>query len=131
MRKIISKPRIKKRPSYVGCALAHAVMLEMIKYKIDFNNITSESPFAGVQYKRYADGDKQIRLIEYTKEMPLHWCEKGHWGMVLDGQMEIEFPSGKVIYKKGDGIFIPDGPEHKHRGRVLTESAKVVFVENA
>jgi len=41
---------------------------------------------------------------------------------------EIEYPDEKIIYKKGDGVFIPDGPEHKHRGRVITESAKVIFI---
>jgi quercetin dioxygenase-like cupin family protein len=44
--------------------------------------------------------------------------------------MEIEYPNEKIIYKKGDGVFIPDGAEHKHRGRVITESVKVIFIED-
>ncbi|MDP3104107.1 MAG: hypothetical protein Q8M95_05820 [Candidatus Methanoperedens sp.] len=44
--------------------------------------------------------------------------------------MEIEYPDKKIIYRKWDGVFIPDGAEHKHRGRVLTESVRVIFVEN-
>jgi quercetin dioxygenase-like cupin family protein len=60
--------------------------------------------------------------------MPPHWCEIGHYGLILEG--EIEYLNEKIIYKKGDGVFIPDGPEHKHRGRVITESVKVIFIEN-
>jgi quercetin dioxygenase-like cupin family protein len=44
--------------------------------------------------------------------------------------MEIEYLNEKIIYKKGDGVFIPDGAEHKHRGRVITESVKVIFIED-
>jgi len=47
-----------------------------------------------------------------------------------EGEMEIEYQDEKIIYRKGDGVFIPDGEEHKHRGRVLTESVKVIFVED-
>ena len=27
-------------------------------------------------------------------------------------------------------IFIPDGAEHKHKGRVITDSVKVIFIED-
>ena len=62
--------------------------------------------------------------------MPAHLCAKGHYGLVLDGELEIEFQNEKILYKSGDGVFIPDGEEHKHKGRVLTESVKVIFVED-
>jgi hypothetical protein len=45
--------------------------------------------------------------------------------------MEIEYANSTMIYNPDDGIFIPDGPEHKHRGRVLSEKALVFFVEKA
>ena len=102
----------------------------MLQYKINFNNIGWESPIEGVKCKTYNHNNKQMRLIEYTKEMPPHWCEKGHYGMILEGEMEIEYPNEKIIYKKGDGVFIPDGAEHKHKGRVITESVKVIFIED-
>jgi quercetin dioxygenase-like cupin family protein len=61
--------------------------------------------------------------------MTPHWCERGHYGYVIEGQMEIEYNNGKTIYNPGDGICIPDGPAHKHRGRILSEKAVVFFVE--
>ena len=102
----------------------------MINYKIDFRTIEWESPIQGVRCKTYKHGGKQVRLIEYTKEMPQHWCEKGHFGLVLEGEIEIEYLNEKIIYRRGDGVFIPDGPEHKHKGRVMTEIVRVIFVED-
>jgi len=73
---------------------------------------------------------RQLRLVEYSKEMPLHWCEKGHCGYILAGTLEVEYQGEKVIYQTGDGIFIPDGNEHKHRAKVLSEIVRVIFVED-
>lgn len=100
------------------------------QYIINFDNIEWESPLKGVKCKAYTCGNKRIRLVEYTKEMPPHWCEKGHYGLVLEGELEIEYSDKKIVYKKGDGVFIPDGTEHKHKGRVITDSVKVIFVED-
>ena len=49
---------------------------------------------------------------------------------MLSGEIEIEFDNEKHVYKSGDGLFIPDGQEHKHRGRVLAEPVQVIFVED-
>ena len=83
----------------------------MLQYKINFKNIDWESPIEGVKCKTYNYDNKQIRLIEYRKEMPPHWCESGHYGLILEGELEIEFSNEKIIYKEGDGVFIPDGVE--------------------
>jgi len=42
---------------------------------------------------------------------------------------QIEYQDEKIIYQTGDGVFIPDGKEHKHRAKVLSEFVKVIFVE--
>ena len=101
----------------------------MLEHKINFNNIDWEIPIKGVKSKIYKYGDKQLRLVEYTKDMPPHWCEKGHYGLILEGELEIEFTNEKLIYKKGNGVFIPGGAEHKHKGRAITDTVKVIFVE--
>ena len=102
----------------------------MIPYKTDFNKIDWSSPIEGVRDKVFTQGDKQIRLVEYTKDMPLHWCENGHYGMIIEGEFEIEFENETVVYNKGDGVFIPNGKEHKHRAKVLSDLVKVIFVED-
>lgn len=102
-----------------------------ISYKINFENIEWESPVAGVRHKFVDQGNVRLRLVEYSKELPPHWCEKGHCGYLIEGRMEIEYQDIKIAYHPGDGIFIPDGPEHRHNGKVLSEKALVFFIENA
>jgi len=102
----------------------------MPNYKINFELIDWKSPIKGVRSKTYQDNHKKLRLVEYTKDMPHHWCSKGHYGLILEGEFEIEFSNKKIIYKKGDGVFIPSGEKHKHKGRSITDVVKVIFVEN-
>jgi quercetin dioxygenase-like cupin family protein len=84
-----------------------------------------------VRHKCIERDGVRLRLVEYSKEMPPHWCESGHYGYVIEGRLEIEYENEKVTYNPGDGIYIPNGPAHKHRGRVLSEKATVFFVETA
>jgi hypothetical protein len=100
-----------------------------IPYRIQFEKIPWESPMEGVKHKCVDYNGQRIRLVEYTQDMPAHWCEKGHCGCLLSGRMAIEYPDTEIIYNEGDGILIPDGPEHKHKGRVLSGRALVFFIE--
>ena len=102
----------------------------MDQYKVEFESIPWETPMAGLRFKAKRQGGRQLRLVEYTKEMEPHWCEKGHIGYVLDGQFEIKFERGVAIFNAGDGVFIPSGPEHKHMGKVLSDAVRAVFVED-
>ena len=101
----------------------------MVQYKVEFDKLEWESPIKGVRHKYIDQNNLRLRLIEYSKEMAPYWCEKGHYGHLIHGQIEIEYENSKIIYKPGDGIFIPDGPDHKHRGRQLSEKALVFFIE--
>ena len=103
----------------------------MVKYRIDFAGISWESPITGMRQKVCKSGSRQLRLVEYSKDLPAHWCEKGHIGYVLDGRIEIRFDDQTQTYQPGDGILIPDGPEHRHMGRVLSDTVTVVFAEDA
>lgn len=100
-----------------------------LQYKTDFGKLPWESTIEGVRHKCADRNDVRLRLVEYSKETPPHWCEKGHFGYMIEGQLEIEYENEKVTYNPGDGICIPDGPAHRHRGRVLSEKAVVFFVE--
>jgi quercetin dioxygenase-like cupin family protein len=92
-----------------------------VHYKIQFDKFQWEAPLAGVRQKQFVQGNQRRRLVEYSTEMPLHRCEKGHYGYVIEGQLEIEFDNAEITYEAGDGIFIPDGPEHRHRGKTISE----------
>jgi quercetin dioxygenase-like cupin family protein len=102
----------------------------MIQYKVDFKGIPWESPIAGMRQKIHKAGSRQLRLVEYAKELTPHWCEKGHMGYVLQGAIEIQFENEVRIYSSGDGISIPHGQEHIHMARVLSDTVTVIFVED-
>jgi quercetin dioxygenase-like cupin family protein len=101
----------------------------MNPYKVDLESIPWETPIRGLRFKAQREGGRQLRLVEYTPDMEPHWCQKGHIGYVLDGRFEIRFGEETVVFKAGDGVFIPPGSEHSHMGKALTDVVRVVFVE--
>ncbi len=101
-------------------------------HRVDFKSMEWESPTDGVRFKAYEQNNKKMRLVEFFKEfVEPDWCTKGHIGYILEGQMEIDFNGDKEVFGPGDGVFIPAGPEHKHKGRVLTDKVKAILVEEA
>ena len=103
----------------------------MKQYRIDFESMPWESPADGVRFKAYEQGSEKLRLVEFSKEfVEPDWCTKGHIGYILEGQMEIDFDGKAIVFGPGDGVFIPEGQEHKHKGRVLTDIVKAILVED-
>jgi uncharacterized cupin superfamily protein len=98
-------------------------------YRVDFAGLQWSSPMEGVRHKCVDQGDRRLRLVEYSRAMPPHWCSRGHHGYVLEGEIEIEYETASVTYRPGDGIMIPDGPAHSHRARAVTDHVLVVFIE--
>jgi quercetin dioxygenase-like cupin family protein len=90
-----------------------------------------EVPADGVRSKAYEQSGRKLRLVEFGKDfVEPDWCTKGHIGYILEGQIEIDFDGQKEIFGPGNGVFIPAGQEHKHKGRVLTDKVKVISVED-
>jgi hypothetical protein len=101
----------------------------MDPYKIDFASRPWETPLPGLRCKTQRLDGRQLRLVEYARDMPPHWCERGHVGFVLNGQLELRFDDQTLVYNSGDGVCIPPGAKHRHMARVLSDTASVVFVE--
>jgi hypothetical protein len=99
-------------------------------YLVKFDSIPWDSPIRGVRQKIHRANGRVLRLVEYSTEMAPHWCSKGHIGHVVDGKIEIGFRDRTEVFGPGDGVFIPDGPEHEHRGVPLTPTVTVWFVED-
>jgi quercetin dioxygenase-like cupin family protein len=99
-------------------------------YRVAFDRIPWDSPMKGLRCKVRKHGPRQLRLVEYSKDLEPHWCENGHIGYILDGRFEITFDVGAAVFNPGDGIFIPPGVEHRHMGRVLSDVVRVIFVED-
>ena len=103
----------------------------MNQYKIDFESMEWEEPADGVRFKAFEQDGRKLRLVEFSKEfVEPDWCTAGHIGLILEGQMEIDFNGKKVVFGPGDGVFIPAGEDHKHKGRVLTDKLKAILVED-
>ena len=102
-----------------------------MNYRVDLAALAWESPVAGVRHKLHRVDARVLRLVEYSREMAPHWCQKGHVGHIVEGALEIEFQTGKLRFEGGDAVFIPPGEEHAHRAVVLTAVVTALFVEDA
>jgi len=101
------------------------------QHKVAFESLPWSSPAAGVRFKAHRQGERQLRLVEFTDEfVEPDWCLKGHVGYVLEGQLEIDFDGNRIAFNPGDGIFIPPGEEHKHMAKALTGVVRMILVED-
>ena len=104
--------------------------MDASQHKVNFESVSWESPMDGLRFKAEGHGGRRLRLVEYTKDMEPHWCDRGHIGYILEGEFEITFDAGIEVFKSGDGVFIPAGKAHRHMGKTLTDTVRAVFVED-
>lgn len=100
-----------------------------IQYKVDFSGLEWKSPMDGVRDKHLDQDGVRLRLVEYSKTMQAHWCERGHCGYLIAGRMEVEFTGETITYNAGDAIFIPDGPDHRHKAKIMSDKVVAFFQE--
>lgn len=104
----------------------------MDRYRVDFASEPWETPGVGTRSKTHQDGGKRLRLLELSRKFTEpDWCLKGHIGYLLEGRLEVDFSGQVITFGPGDGMFIPAGEQHKHKAKALTETVKLVLVEEA
>ncbi len=104
----------------------------MEKCKVSFESLPWQSPLPCARYKAFQQGNRRLRLVEFSRGFAEpDWCMKGHVGYVLTGEMAIDFGGNCVRFAAGDGIFIPAGPENRHKATVLSDTVTLVLVEDA
>jgi len=103
----------------------------MENYLIDFENMKWETPAPGFRYKAYTRGNHKMRLVEFTEEfVEADWCIKGHAGYILEGDLRVDFNGSLSTFRAGDGFFIPEGEESKHKGKIAKgEKALIILFE--
>ena len=90
-----------------------------------FENIPWETPQQGVFQKVYTKGNQRLRLLRFSDAfVERDWCTNGHIGYVLEGEMQLDFDGKLQSYKKGDGLWINEGADAKHK--VVMEKGKTV-----
>ena len=73
----------------------------MEAHRILFDQIEWQSPQPGVRFKLFRDGSKQVRLVEFSHEfVQPRWCEKGHAGFVLSGELEMNFLAMSFVFHR-------------------------------
>jgi hypothetical protein len=103
----------------------------MDQYRIPFGELEWQNGIHGARFKAFRSGAKQLRLLEFTSEfVEPDWCEKGHIGFVVQGELEIDFRGQLVRYPEGSGVFIPAGPASGHKARSVTPAVLLFLVED-
>ncbi len=101
------------------------------QHRILFDALEWQNGIHGARFKVFTSGNKQLRLLEFTSEfVEPEWCEKGHVGFVLKGELEIDFHGHLVRYPEGSGIFISAGRASGHKARSLTPMVQLFLVED-
>ena len=97
---------------------------------IEFGSLDWTSPATGVREKAVDVGPLRYRIVEFTPEFVEDgWCERGHIGYMIEGELEIKFADHTIRLSKGDGLFIPGGEESKHRAKALSSVARILLVD--
>lgn len=101
-------------------------------YRFAFADVDWEPALDGTaRLKRIVRGGKTFRLVELTpKTEHPHWCEVGHVGMIVEGELEIDFDGEKTVFHQGDALCIPHGAADRHRPRALTDRALMFLIED-
>ena len=103
----------------------------MSPFKVSFDKLEWQQIRPDVRQKVYREGSRQIRLVEFeTSAGAEHWCEAGHIGYVLKGDLSISFDGNVISFKAGDGLFIPSGAATKHRSVAISTGTQLLMVED-
>jgi mannose-6-phosphate isomerase-like protein (cupin superfamily) len=101
------------------------------QYRILFDQLQWQDALPGARFKVHRSGNKQLRLLEFTSEfIEPDWCEKGHIGFVLKGELEIDFQGRLVRYPEGSALFIPFGAASGHKARSIAAVTQLFLVED-
>ncbi|HEY0665047.1 MAG TPA: hypothetical protein VGD24_03185 [Gallionella sp.] len=103
----------------------------MERYRVLFDDLAWQDALPGARFKVHRSGSKQIRLLEFTSEfVEPDWCEKGHAGLVLKGELEVDFHGRLVRYPEGAALLIPAGATSGHKARSIAPVTQLFLVED-
>jgi len=74
-------------------------------------------------------GDVRVRMVEYSPGYRAdHWCAKGHFLLVIEGELTTELADGRVfVLRPGTSYQVADGAE-PHRSRTAA-GARLFIVD--
>ena len=102
----------------------------MEQYRVVFDELDWQTGIQGARFKVFVRNGTQLRLLELSSEfVEADWCEKGHMGLVINGELEIDFRGRRVRYPQGSALFIPPGAANGHKARSVAAVTQLFLVE--
>jgi quercetin dioxygenase-like cupin family protein len=103
----------------------------MSQFRVDFDALEWRQGRPGVRFKVYGEGDRVLRLVEFsTADGYDEWCEQGHIGYVLRGGLTLDCNGAAIVFRAGDGLFLPSGHDSRHRSVAIERGTRLVMVED-
>jgi hypothetical protein len=98
--------------------------------RIPFADLPWSRLAPGAREKAVAAGSATLRLLELSADFTEEdWCLNAHHGLVIQGEIEIDFGGSATLYQQGDGIHIPGGFANRHKATPLTDKVLLFLVE--
>jgi hypothetical protein len=100
--------------------------------KVPFDELPWTDDAPGIRAREVNVGNARWAIVEYGEGVGREeWCEEGHRGYVLKGQIEYEFDDGSAPLraKEGEAFLLPPAPlgGGAHRGRNLAPGPTRLF----
>ena len=97
-----------------------------------FDAIAWETPAPGLRTRTVVRGGKKLRLVEFGAAfVEPDWCTRGHAGLVLEGEMELNVDGRIVKLRAGDALMLPAGAAHRHKHHATIATTRLFLVEEA
>ena len=96
-----------------------------------FDSLPWQIEIEGARQKAVKRGRQRLRLLQISRSfVEREWCIRGHVGYVLQGELDVDFDGHVVRFSAGDGIWIPAGPQHKHKPKAVSKVVKLFLLED-
>jgi uncharacterized cupin superfamily protein len=101
--------------------------------RVPFEELSWAEDAPGIRAREVDVGGARWAMVEYGAGAAREeWCEEGHRGFVLTGEIEYEFDDGSEPLRAGEGeaLFHPPAPlgGGAHRGRNPSEAPTRLFL---
>ena len=104
----------------------------MNSIQINFDQIEWDNKSTGMRVKRVTNDGKQLRLVEIGPDSgEADWCEEGHVGYVLEGELETNVNGSIIRLSAGDGLLMPAGSKYRHKSKAVGGTVRLILVEDA
>ncbi len=99
--------------------------------KVPFASAALESEAPGIASRALVVNGVRWAIVEYEPGvLREEWCEEGHSGYVLEGEVEYEFEQRQrapLAAVAGEGFTLPEG--RGHRGRAGARGARLFIID--